>query len=233
MATTPESRYKRIHADVRSVKGDAGTKPCEWCGRPADEWAYDHRDPNEVFAGGYLFSETTTAHYFPLCRRDHRAFDAAFRRHGRARLDVVAAELKAEARKRYSDETKAAYARLCDERSELAENVYNVALNFEIAEHAQQQAELRARLARDAFRRLMRSLTDVERLQQFFPGALEAAEGSTMPLSDVLSAYARWYDEQGGQACFKLNRRTLVKAFGEIGIAYQRGQLVGIAPAGQ
>lgn len=75
------SEYRRAHSLVAEVKGPARHKPCDFCGKFADDWAYNHADPREIYRDGYLWSENTS-YYFPLCRKHHRAYDRTFRTKG-------------------------------------------------------------------------------------------------------------------------------------------------------
>ncbi|MFZ3595447.1 hypothetical protein [Streptomyces sp. BH104] len=98
--TTALSEYRLAHRCVIEVKGPANHKP--FCGAFAAEWAYDHMDPCETFRDGYLWSDNT-AHYFPLCQKHHRAYDRAFRTHGREALPALAETLKSEAQRTPED----------------------------------------------------------------------------------------------------------------------------------
>jgi len=63
--------YTGIHARLRLLP----TGPCAICGHPAEEWAYDHADPNEkISPEGKPYSNDTT-HYFLICRSCHRRID--------------------------------------------------------------------------------------------------------------------------------------------------------------
>lgn len=108
---TALSEYRQAHRWVVEVKGPANHKPCDFCGNFADEWAYDHMDPREIHRDGYLWSENTP-HYFPLCRKHHRAYDKAFRTYGREALPAIAATMKSENQR--TPEDLAAIRALCD-----------------------------------------------------------------------------------------------------------------------
>lgn len=99
---TARSEYQQAHAYVVDAHGPASHSPCKFCGAFAAEWAYDHADPNEIYRDGYLWSENT-AHYIPLCRRDHRAFDRAFRKYGKEHLPAVIAALTEAGEARYPE----------------------------------------------------------------------------------------------------------------------------------
>lgn len=102
---TARSEYKAAHKRVVEAKGPASHRPCEFCGNFATDYAYDHQDPAEIFRDGYLWSEST-AHYLPLCVRDHRAYDRAFRKHGKSALPAVAEALREAARDHYEERRK-------------------------------------------------------------------------------------------------------------------------------
>lgn len=102
---TAQHEYRQAHRRVVDAKGPANLKPCAFCGTFAEEWAYDHHDPREVYREGHLWSDST-AHYIPLCKRDHRAYDRAFRQHGKAVLPAVIDALTEAGRNRYPAETR-------------------------------------------------------------------------------------------------------------------------------
>ncbi|MFJ9160034.1 hypothetical protein ACIRPS_24905 [Streptomyces griseoviridis] len=102
---TARSEYKAAHNRVVKVKGPANHKPCEFCGTFAADWAYDHLDPAEVYRDGFLWSDST-AYYIPLCVRDHRAYDRAFRNHGKTALPAVAEALREAAQDHYEERRK-------------------------------------------------------------------------------------------------------------------------------
>jgi hypothetical protein len=99
---TARSEYRAAHNRAVRVKGPASHKPCEFCGTFAADWAYNHLDPAEIYRDGFLWSDST-AYYIPLCVRDHRAYDQAFRKHGKASLPAVAEALRESARDHYEE----------------------------------------------------------------------------------------------------------------------------------
>jgi len=57
---------------------------CAHCPAQADDWAYDHEDPDELaLPTGRLPHSLDLARYIPLCRSCHVRFDNAHRRVGR------------------------------------------------------------------------------------------------------------------------------------------------------
>lgn len=76
-----EVGYPAAHFRVVRRDGSASLHLCVNCGGRAMDWAYDHRDPNELQC-----SETRRKysadpdHYVPLCRPCHKRIDNAARR---------------------------------------------------------------------------------------------------------------------------------------------------------
>jgi len=71
--------YHGVHHRLREQRGPATEHPCQRCGAPAAQWAYDHGDPDErqdPKRGPY---STDPAHYMPLCHGCHKRFDVAHR----------------------------------------------------------------------------------------------------------------------------------------------------------
>lgn len=66
--------YHSTHKHVRRVRGPASEHACR-CGSAADQWAYDHADPDEV-QGKHPYS-LKPEHYRPLCRSCHVKEDGA------------------------------------------------------------------------------------------------------------------------------------------------------------
>ena len=70
--------YRAAHERVRCRMGRAGNYTCS-CGAQAQEWAYDHTDPNEmtgVSAGFEVVYSLDPDHYKPMCCSCHRKYDA-------------------------------------------------------------------------------------------------------------------------------------------------------------
>lgn len=76
--------YSGAHLRVKTDRGDASNYPCDVCGSPAQQWAYDHLDPHELFdprAGrgkGRTYS-AKSEHYRPMCARCHVSYDLEHR----------------------------------------------------------------------------------------------------------------------------------------------------------
>jgi hypothetical protein len=71
--------YANAHQRLKRRRGRPSAHACQKCGRPAEDWAYDHLDPDERQdpKGPYSLDP---AYYMPLCRVCHRRFDLPFRR---------------------------------------------------------------------------------------------------------------------------------------------------------
>jgi hypothetical protein len=66
--------YTTVHCRLRA-KQLASTLPCAHCGGQADDWAYDHADPNELTDPRGLPYSADPRHYIPLCKACHTRFD--------------------------------------------------------------------------------------------------------------------------------------------------------------
>lgn len=73
-----EGSYSAVHTRLRKARGPASEYDCEHCGIAAENWAYDHEDPNarRDDASGLIYS-TDLSHYLSLCCLCHKAFDLA------------------------------------------------------------------------------------------------------------------------------------------------------------
>jgi len=76
--------YLALHKQVYRRKGKASERQCAHCGSAAQQWAYDHLDPNERIAPIKVRDEVfdlrysqDPEHYIPLCVPCHRQFDRA------------------------------------------------------------------------------------------------------------------------------------------------------------
>ncbi|NXY93390.1 hypothetical protein HYE82_02980 [Streptomyces sp. BR123] len=74
------NQYAQAHRNIRKALGPASGYRC-WlrCGAAADEWAYDHTDPNERrdvdgLSAGIPYSMDPTR-YVALCKSCHVKFD--------------------------------------------------------------------------------------------------------------------------------------------------------------
>lgn len=78
-AWTDRPAYRTVHGRLDRDRGPAKAHTCT-CGAPAAQWAYDHRDPDEltaVVSGGVAVPYSVKPeHYSPLCHPCHRALDA-------------------------------------------------------------------------------------------------------------------------------------------------------------
>lgn len=73
--------YQGAHVRLRLTQGRAAEHDCHRCGEPADEWSYNHADPNELIDEdlGLPYS-LSSDHYVPMCKSCHVRFDATARR---------------------------------------------------------------------------------------------------------------------------------------------------------
>ena len=65
--------YGAVHHRMRNSRGKASTYTCE-CGEQAEQWAYDHSDPDAVegvWHGQIVIYSLDYDHYDPLCRSCH------------------------------------------------------------------------------------------------------------------------------------------------------------------
>jgi hypothetical protein len=71
--------YGNFHSRLRRRLGRADAHLCTACGAPAQQWAYDHADPNEHIDArtGNVYS-IDEAYYKPMCRTCHRVVDAGW-----------------------------------------------------------------------------------------------------------------------------------------------------------
>lgn len=80
---TNKTGYAAVHWHLRAMLGPASRHRCVQCAKPAQEWAYDHRDPHEVTAprrGRIVRYSLNPVHYRPMCRPCHRRQDGNGRR---------------------------------------------------------------------------------------------------------------------------------------------------------
>ena len=82
----PVVGYNGAHDRVRSEKGSASEHPCAECHRPAQHWAYDHSDPDQLIWDGSNGRNKGQAyslkpdHYLPMCVPCHKASDISQRK---------------------------------------------------------------------------------------------------------------------------------------------------------
>ncbi|EGD55184.1 hypothetical protein [Gordonia neofelifaecis] len=89
--------YGGAHTRVRAAKGKASEYPCVDCGHPAEDWSYDHQDPDERYGSDGARGRTPMPysmdpeHYAPRCKKCHYAFDGdrlAGHRSGRRKVSA-------------------------------------------------------------------------------------------------------------------------------------------------
>lgn len=70
------AKYSAVHNRIHRMLGPARERACLTCPAQADDWAYDHADPNELIdtETGFPYS-TEPAHYVPLCKPCHWHLD--------------------------------------------------------------------------------------------------------------------------------------------------------------
>lgn len=74
---TDDPTYGAVHTRLRVSRGSASGHPCADCGAPAEQWSYDHKDPDALVSdAGHPYS-LDFAHYVPRCCSCHRTYDAA------------------------------------------------------------------------------------------------------------------------------------------------------------
>lgn len=83
--------YEAVHKRLRETRGPASAHPCTICGKPAQQWAYDHRDPrprttlmtdrtvvhkHAVIDGQHATEYSVQLHHYePLCIACHTRLD--------------------------------------------------------------------------------------------------------------------------------------------------------------
>jgi hypothetical protein len=68
--------YSTVHQRLPSLEN--GT--CQHCDDHAEEWAYDHGDPEELTDEAGRPYSLDQGHYMPLCRKCHRRYDMDYRK---------------------------------------------------------------------------------------------------------------------------------------------------------
>jgi len=76
---TDEPSYTSAHERIYSLRGPASEQACAECGADAQDWAYDHSDPAELYGGPGTKRpySANPQRYRALCRRCHRRTDKA------------------------------------------------------------------------------------------------------------------------------------------------------------
>ena len=75
---TDQPTYSTIHTRIRVARGPAKGHRCIDCGEQAEQWSYDHSDPDQlVSALGHPYS-VDLDRYAPRCCSCHRTYDAAY-----------------------------------------------------------------------------------------------------------------------------------------------------------
>ena len=67
--------YTSMHRMVRQQRGTATTHPCTRCSGPAEQWAYDHADPDERYELDQGPYSLDINRYIPMCGHCHTEFD--------------------------------------------------------------------------------------------------------------------------------------------------------------
>lgn len=68
------STYHSAHAKTRRIRGSASEYLCE-CGLQAEQWAYNHMDPDEISTTHGTSFSLNTDFYVAMCRKCHSIFD--------------------------------------------------------------------------------------------------------------------------------------------------------------
>lgn len=71
-----ELGYAAMHQRLRTDRGPATRHRCVDCNNPAEQWSYDHADPDERTEDGMPYS-LQVEHYQARCVRCHKRFDLA------------------------------------------------------------------------------------------------------------------------------------------------------------
>ena len=79
--------YANAHWRVKSERGKASEHACVDCATPAQEWSYDHQDPDELTedhprTGEPMAYSLDSSLYSPRCRSCHAIFDNDLRKVG-------------------------------------------------------------------------------------------------------------------------------------------------------
>ena len=66
-----QPNYNTVHQRLPRVRGKATGQTCIGCGVPAEAWAYDHSDPDELVNDRGQAYSANLDHYQPLCHSCH------------------------------------------------------------------------------------------------------------------------------------------------------------------
>lgn len=73
--------YRGSHDRMRHLSGSAKLHTCMDCGKPAQQWSYNHKDPHELLeyglSAGLLPYSLDHTYYEPRCISCHKLFDLA------------------------------------------------------------------------------------------------------------------------------------------------------------
>lgn len=70
--------YAGMHKRLQRELGDPSDYLCESCGRYAEEWAYNHRDEDELFCELGRPYSLNSENYEAMCRSCHRRSDGGY-----------------------------------------------------------------------------------------------------------------------------------------------------------
>lgn len=72
----PHLRYEGAHKRVKAIKGSSFQYDCAHCGKQAQNWAYDGKDPDVIIEPSHPRGHSLKSeHYIPLCVKCHFAYD--------------------------------------------------------------------------------------------------------------------------------------------------------------
>lgn len=77
-----EASYSAVHQRLRRERGPAAAHPCVACGGTAEQWAYDHSEPEPRRDPSHDAPYSVDlARYQPMCQSCHKRLDHAQRQH--------------------------------------------------------------------------------------------------------------------------------------------------------
>jgi len=74
-------RYDSVHRLLKKTRGPASSYPCFECGYSADQWAYNHKDSNELTdqKQGFTIKYSDDPQFYdPLCHSCHHKLDTGY-----------------------------------------------------------------------------------------------------------------------------------------------------------